>query len=287
MNIAEVAVKSKLLPAAITTKEQAFIIGLKGLELGLSFMAAANYINVIKGKPCISAEGMLALIYRAHPQAKIDFKSLTETKCEIEAARPEGKPSVFSFTIEDARRAQLLSNPSWTKYPKDMLKARCISQMARSLFPDVLLGASYTPEEILSTEESKEAPRPKEKTVEANGVLKTLPGPEVVPVKDYDDIPWGEPDAPADELPPFDDEPTFEIPKAIPNLAPQSKEEAKNAETGPARALIDLAKDRKIPSIEVTRAIQKLTKKTRSTELTAPEIMKVVRHLEIEYPARV
>lgn len=294
MSIAEIAVKSKLLPASVTTKEQAFIIGLKGMELGLSFMAAVNYINVIKGKPCISAEGMLALIYRAHPNASITFSELTDSKCEIEAARPGSKPSKFSFSIDDAKRAQLTSNPSWSKYPKDMLKARAVSQMARSLFPDVLLGASYTPEEMLSVDEDRK-PRPT-KTVSEE------------PPREAHSLPPGDIEWPdetpsdfnrdsADDLPLFDDEPPFEIPapqiskpsmpkaKApIPNYAPQSKAEAENAVSGPARALLDLARTRAIPHEVVSVHIKQLTGKTRSTELTAPEVMKVINALQSKYP---
>lgn len=291
MSIAEIAVKSKLLPTSVTTKEQAFIIGLKGMELGLSFMAAVNYINVIKGKPCISAEGMLALIYRAHPNASITFSELTDSKCEIEAARPGSKPSKFSFSIDDAKRAQLTSNPSWSKYPKDMLKARAVSQMARSLFPDVLLGASYTPEEMLSVEDTAK-PRPT-KTV-------GLPIPQSVEDQIGDEL-WADTEDGArsdeDDFPLFEEDEPFEIPapqiskpsmpkaKApIPNYAPQSKAEAESAVSGPARALLDLARTRAIPHEVVSVHIKQLTGKTRSTELTAPEVMKVINALQSKYP---
>ena len=56
--------------------------------------------------------------------------------------------TTFEFSMEDAKRAELLANPSWKKYPKNMLFARCFSDMARTLFPDAIGGISYTPEEL-------------------------------------------------------------------------------------------------------------------------------------------
>lgn len=127
---------------------KATVVALKGRELGVPMMQAFSQINIIKGKPAISAELMLALIYRQHPDADIDFVELDETKCVIEAARPGKKKRKFSFTIEDAKKAGLTSNPTWTKYPRAMCRSRAVSEMARSLFPDVLMGCSYTAEEL-------------------------------------------------------------------------------------------------------------------------------------------
>lgn len=155
VQMGDALVKTKFLPAHIVTGQQAAAIMLKGRELGIPPMEAFSSITVIKGKPTISSELMLALIYRNVPGSVVNFVEMTSTRCEVEASRPGGKPNRFSFTIEDAKRAALLSNDVWAKYPRDMLKARTISQMARSLFPDAIRGASYTPEELgLSVDES-------------------------------------------------------------------------------------------------------------------------------------
>ena len=37
---------------------------------------------------------------------------------------------------------------SYAKWMKDMLRSRCGSHMARSMFPDLLGGLSYTPEDF-------------------------------------------------------------------------------------------------------------------------------------------
>lgn len=152
--IAKTAIVSLLLPEEYnrgTPEERlakATVVALKGREIGIPIMQALSHIHVIKGKPALSAELMLALIYRAHPNAKIDFLELSDKRCVLKAMRPGGKACEFSFSTEDASKAGLLQNSSWTKYRRAMLRSRTVSEMARSLFPDALMGCSYTPEEL-------------------------------------------------------------------------------------------------------------------------------------------
>jgi hypothetical protein len=49
--------------------------------------------------------------------------------------------------MQDATRAGLTGNPTWKKFPRQMLKARCISEAVRGIFPGVLSGL-YAPEEV-------------------------------------------------------------------------------------------------------------------------------------------
>lgn len=142
------AVASGLLPAAINTPEKAVIIMMKGRELGIPPMQAFSSIAVINGKPTMSAELMLSMIYRNVPGAIVNYLRSDAQACEIEAQRPGGKSAKFAFTIEDARRANLLGKGPWQTYPSAMLRARTVSAMARAVFPDALSGVVYTPEEL-------------------------------------------------------------------------------------------------------------------------------------------
>jgi hypothetical protein len=139
--------KSGYLPTAIKTPEQVTVIILKGRELGIPPMQSLSHIHVINGKPTMSAELMLALILQKHPQTKISFPIRTNKEVQCKVVR-DGQVSLFGFSMDDATAAGLLSNPSWKKYPRAMLHARCVSEMARSLFPDAIAGVSYTPEEL-------------------------------------------------------------------------------------------------------------------------------------------
>jgi hypothetical protein len=52
-----------------------------------------------------------------------------------------------SFSIEDAKKAGIYKN-SWEKYQSAMCYNRAMSFLARQLFPDVIKGAGYTPDEL-------------------------------------------------------------------------------------------------------------------------------------------
>lgn len=145
---ATTVVKSGLLPTAIKTPEQAIAIALKGRELGVPMMQAFAHIHIIQGKPTISAELMLSLIFRNCPGAVVDYVETTELSCVVQAKRPNGSAVRFSFSMDDAKQAQIEAKESWKKYPGAMLRARAISIMARALFPDAIMGCSYTPEEL-------------------------------------------------------------------------------------------------------------------------------------------
>jgi hypothetical protein len=146
--MAEALVASGLLPKHITTWQAALAVMQRGRELGVPPMYALSNILHLQGKPTANSELMLALIYRDHGDGAVIFTHTDETRCEVSYKR-RGWTSRqrYAFTLEDAKRAGLLNNPSWLKYPAAMLRARSISAVARMAFPDSI-GGMYTPEEL-------------------------------------------------------------------------------------------------------------------------------------------
>lgn len=143
-------VKSGVLPSWIAGRPEAVIaIVLKGYELRLPPMQSLGQLFFVNGRLGMAAELMLALIYRDCPNAVVIFESMTNEGCVIKAARTLNSPlSTFNFTFKDAERAKLTGKDNWKNYPRAMCKARTISEMARTLFPEVLMGCSYTHEEL-------------------------------------------------------------------------------------------------------------------------------------------
>jgi len=146
---AKIFIESGFLPPSIKTPAQAITIAMKGRELGIPPMQAFSQINIIQGKPAMSGELMLAMCYRGCPTAVIEFIESDNKKCVLEAKRRQtDKASKFKFDLDDATTAGLMLKDSWKKYPAAMLRARAISAMARAMFPDCLMGCSYTAEEL-------------------------------------------------------------------------------------------------------------------------------------------
>lgn len=117
-------------------------------ELGFSPMqAVSGGINNIQGKFEISARLMnQAIRARGH---KMQQRVLTDEVCTLWGKRKDtGEEMEVSYHIEEARRSGLVRDGSpWKKTPQDMLFARCISRLARRLYPDCI-GSCYIEGEL-------------------------------------------------------------------------------------------------------------------------------------------
>ena len=124
---------------------------LYGAEMGIGPMQSLNSIHVIEGRAAMSPELMRAMVAR-HGH-RIDVLENSTTACEMKGTRNDtGGTATVRWTMEDAKLASLTHKDNWKKYPRAMLMARCTSELCRILFPDVVAGLSYTPEEIASVE---------------------------------------------------------------------------------------------------------------------------------------
>jgi hypothetical protein len=156
--LATMAVKSGLISEAISTPEAAFVIIATGLELGLSPMQSLRGINVIDGKPVLSADLLVALAKRSPDCVYFRLVESTYERATYETLRRgDPKPTTLTWTLEDARRADLIGKRTWKAHPAAMLRARCAAALARAVFPDLLLGV-YEESEGDEIRESKSRP---------------------------------------------------------------------------------------------------------------------------------
>jgi hypothetical protein len=178
------AVKSGMLPTSIKTVEAASIIALKSRELGLPLMVGFSNIHVINGKPCMSAELIQSQARKNLPGLIFNIVKTDDKICEVSAQRPErGSTAVkVSFSIEDAKRAGLLTKDPWKNYPAAMLRARAITACLRVVCPDALMGVSYTPEELNSDQFDHQAipttSRPVQDDQQGGNVIDMSPPPQ-------------------------------------------------------------------------------------------------------------
>jgi hypothetical protein len=112
--------------------------------------------HVIQGRPALKADAMLARFQQAG--GSVQWTERTDKACAATFAHPQGGKCDIRWTLDDAKRAGLLSGKSnWNQYPRQMLSARVVSEGVRAVFPGVL-GGFYTPEEVSQFEPVAAAP---------------------------------------------------------------------------------------------------------------------------------
>lgn len=145
--------QSGLLPAALKGKKNDVAVILQmGWELGLPPMQAISGINVIQGKPCVSPQLAIAMIYSKVPTAAIDYLVATEEKAQVRMSRDKADKESNTYTatwdMEKARKMQLAGKDNYIKQPGNMFMWRAIGEAARKIFPDVLMGFYFEHEMV-------------------------------------------------------------------------------------------------------------------------------------------
>jgi hypothetical protein len=134
---------------AVESPEQALMVVMTGREMGIGAMTSLRGFHFIKGKPCMSAQLMAALILKS---GKCEYWELVESSpksATYETKRIGGRNAQRkTFTVDDAKLAQLVkADSNWLKYPASMCEARAASALAKIVYPDLLMGV-YLPEEL-------------------------------------------------------------------------------------------------------------------------------------------
>jgi len=152
---------SKILPQALqNSPANIYLILMTGRDMGLAPTTALRMFDVVDGKISMRADGMAALVKRSGYCKSLRTTTATDKECVYEGERTD-LPGVekFSFTLEDAKRAGLLSKKNWTMYPADMLRARSLARICRAMWPDVV-GGLYDADELTSAPPMTQASSP-------------------------------------------------------------------------------------------------------------------------------
>lgn len=116
-----------------------------GAEIGLPPFAAANGMQIIKGR-CSSGANIMAAKVKASGRYDYRIRVMTDEEVSIAFFENGKEVGVSTFTAKDAARA---GTQNMGKFPRNMLFARAISNGVRWFCPDIFSGVSvYTPDEM-------------------------------------------------------------------------------------------------------------------------------------------
>lgn len=133
----------------VKTKEQALALMLLCQAEGMHPMIAARDYHIIDGRPSLKADAMLARFQQSG--GKVAWQTMTDEAVVGVFSHPQGGEVTIDWTMLRAKTAQLGGKGNWLKYPRQMLRARVISEGIRATYPACCVGV-YTPEEVMDFE---------------------------------------------------------------------------------------------------------------------------------------
>lgn len=153
-------IKSDGLPKGVDSKEKFLLLAQYGKELGWDPMTSVNSISLIRGKMTI-ASSMLGALLKNNGYEFLWLKDYEPDDNDPEKIVSEIQLFWWSKTLKREFSQKFKtswnelvlaglpdSNPTYNKYPKAMLRARCMAFAVRAIAPQVLAG-SYTDMEII------------------------------------------------------------------------------------------------------------------------------------------
>lgn len=132
--------------AGMSVSETALKLSI-GSGLGLSLAQSLTEIHIIKGRPSIGSATQLAIIRSRG--VRHNWIESTDTSATIELTIPgEPEPRRTTWTIAQAKTANLVKGDNWQNHPANMLRARCITTAIRMWCPEILGMTVYDADEM-------------------------------------------------------------------------------------------------------------------------------------------
>ena len=148
LKVAETVYDSGVCPPDIKNPKACFAVMLAGAEFDLGPMQSLRSLQVVKGKIGFTADFTVAQCL-ASPKCKyFRLVESTDKVATYETLREgDPEPTRLSYTIQQAQRAGLTKNDTWSRHTEAMLRARCAAALARAIYPDRVAGVR-TPDEV-------------------------------------------------------------------------------------------------------------------------------------------
>lgn len=130
----------------VKTADEAMALMLIAQAEGQHPAIAARDYHIIQGRPALKADAMLARFQAAG--GKVSWEDYTDERVSGSFSHPAGGSIVVTWTLDQAKHIGLVKPSSgWHKYPRAMLRSRCISEGIRAVYPGCVVG-TYSVEEV-------------------------------------------------------------------------------------------------------------------------------------------
>lgn len=143
--------KSKMF--GMKTADEAFALMLIAQAEGMHPAIAARDYHVIQGRPTLKADAMLARFQNAG--GKVQWDVYTDAEVTGTFSHSSGGSLKLTWTFAQAKSIGLTGKDNWKNYPRAMLRARCISEGIRTVYPGCVVG-TYTAEELEEIPKAKD-----------------------------------------------------------------------------------------------------------------------------------
>lgn len=118
--------------------EQAIALMLVAQAEGQHPATIAQDYDIIQGRAARKTHSVLARFQASG--GRVEWHELSDKKADATFSHPQGGALRIDWTIDRAKAAGLTGKDNWKNYPRAMLRARCIAEGVRAVFPGAIGG---------------------------------------------------------------------------------------------------------------------------------------------------
>jgi hypothetical protein len=154
-------------------QEQALSLLLLAQAEGVHPAIAMRDFDIINGRPAKKAEAMHRSFIAAG--GTITWHKLSDDLADATFSHPQGGTARITWDMARAQKAGIGGKEMYKKYPRQMLKARVVSEGCRTVYPAATSGL-YVPEEVRDFAPAKEKNMGEANVVGDEDITNQIPG---------------------------------------------------------------------------------------------------------------
>lgn len=135
------------------TPDQCMALLLLAHAEGIHPAIAMRDFDLIQGRPAKKAEAMHRSFLAAG--GSVEWHALDDTQADATFSHPQGGTARIKWDMVRVKQAKIANEAMYQKYPRAMLRSRCISEGCRTVYPAATSGL-YEPGEVAGFAKEKD-----------------------------------------------------------------------------------------------------------------------------------